>query len=651
LAEDSNSPKSFGPGNDYDVVDHVSYLRGKHAFKFGGEILTYTAYDAQYNAGRGIFNFKGKATVGGVPLNPLESFLAGAPDPSQGAQLLEGTANRTFTQSDYSGFFEDSWRATQKLTVSMGLRYEYFTPLSEVNNLIGSFSPQVGFKQQGVNISHPYNADSKDVSPRLGIAWDVNGKGTTVVRAGFGLYYTEIIDLQLVGDTSLPGSNPGISSIPTAFTTVLPNGTVQPALNSKNGIGSAALTIPGKSLNWTLAGPVFPASASGGFSCGNGLGSNPSPCSVLFTPPNMPSPRVASWNLGIQHALTPTLSVEADYIGNHGSDLPAITDLNQINPNSPAEIACGHCESITDHPYYAQFPYLQYIDQMSNTAVSNYEALQATLTARNFHNLSFIAGYTYSHALDDLPGGDFHVLTPQNSLNPMGDYGASQFDIRHHFSFTPTYNIPGKKSPGQLLQGWVLSSAVLIESGQPWSPVSSQDLSGTNELQDRWDFFGTASDFNATSNPIPFYGSVGSMPAACTQAFNAAGGAGGAATLADGCYAAGPGNRSVMIAPAIGHFGTMARNLFYGPRFADWDFSVFKNWTFKERFTAQFRAEFFNVLNHPIFANPGGPLGNTDPSAPSLFGCGCATPDVASTNPVLGSGAAREIQLGLKLFF
>ena len=77
LAEDSNSPKSFGPGNDYDVVDHVSYLRGKHAFKFGGEILTYTAYDAQYNAGRGIFNFKGKATVGGVPLNPLESFLAG----------------------------------------------------------------------------------------------------------------------------------------------------------------------------------------------------------------------------------------------------------------------------------------------------------------------------------------------------------------------------------------------------------------------------------------------------------------------------------------------------------------------------------------------------------------------------------------------
>jgi hypothetical protein len=106
-----------------------------------------------------------------------------------------------------------------------------------------------------------------------------------------------------------------------------------------------------------------------------------------------------------------------------------------------------------------------------------------------------------------------------------------------------------------------------------------------------------------------------------------------------------------MIAPAPGQFGTMARNLFYGPHFADWDFSIFKNWHFKERLTAQFRAEFFNILNHPIYANPGGPISSNDPSSPALFGCGCETPDVASTNPVLGTGAAREIQLGLKLLF
>ena len=346
--------------------------------------------------------------------------------------------------------------------------------------------------------------------------------------------------------------------------------------------------------------------------------------------------------MGIQHAFTPTLSVEANYIGNHGSHLPAIADLNQINPNSPAEIACKHCEAPADFPYYSQFPYLRYIDQMTGTDISNYNALQVTFTARNFHNLSFIGGYTYSHALDDLPGGGFESLVPENSLNPMGDYGASQFDIRHHFSLTPTYNIPGKKSPGQMLQGWVVNSAIVIQSGLPWSPTDTRDLSGTGEFEDRWDFFGTPSDFNATFNPIPFYPAGGSMPATCLQAFNAAG---GAATLADGCYASGPGARSVMIAPALGQFGTMPRNLFYGPHFADWDFSIFKNWTLKERLTVQFRAEFFNIINHPNYGGVG-----TNPDA-SLFGCACETPDVASTNPVLGTGAARAIQLGLKLLF
>ena len=101
-----------------------------------------------------------------------------------------------------------------------------------------------------------------------------------------------------------------------------------------------------------------------------------------------------------------------------------------------------------------------------------------------------------------------------------------------------------------------------------------------------------------------------------------------------------------MIAPAPGQFGTMARNLFYGPDFADWDFSIFKNWKLKERLTAQFRAEFFNILNHPIYA------AGLEPILPlAHFGCACETPDVAATNPVLGTGAARDIQLGLKLLF
>jgi hypothetical protein len=109
-----------------------------------------------------------------------------------------------------------------------------------------------------------------------------------------------------------------------------------------------------------------------------------------------------------------------------------------------------------------------------------------------------------------------------------------------------------------------------------------------------------------------------------------------------------------MIPPALGTFGTMGRNLFRDSAFRNWDFSVTKNFKFGERLTAQFRAEFFNILNHPDFANPfGGQNGfaHNDPSSSGTFGCGCATPDSAASNPVIGSGGSRAIQFGLKLQF
>ena len=118
-----------------------------------------------------------------------------------------------------------------------------------------------------------------------------------------------------------------------------------------------------------------------------------------------------------------------------------------------------------------------------------------------------------------------------------------------------------------------------------------------------------------------------------------------------GCYAKG---NSVMTPPALGTFGTMGRNIFPDSGFKNLDFSVAKNWKFKERVTIQFRAEFFNIPNHPNFANPAGGqngFGQNDPSSPGTFGCGCATPDVAASNPVIGSGGPRAMQLGSKFIF
>jgi hypothetical protein len=227
---------------------------------------------------------------------------------------------------------------------------------------------------------------------------------------------------------------------------------------------------------------------------------------------------------------------------------------------------------------------------------------------------------------------------------------------------------------------------------------TGNDYSGTNEannipaaLGEHWDFFGKVNDFKSNQNSIPYCVSAiadFSVPSSvsCTQTtpggvvplsppqsaafatacFNAAN-ALGPDTVASlnglptalgagpggggGCFAQG---KSVMIPPAMGTFGTAGRNTFPSYPFKNWDASIYKDWKFKERLTFQFRAEFFNVLNHPQFANPGGgPNGfnHNDPSVTNLFGCGCATPDVAGENPVLGSGSNRAMQLGLKIIF
>jgi hypothetical protein len=295
---------------------------------------------------------------------------------------------------------------------------------------------------------------------------------------------------------------------------------------------------------------------------------------------------------------------------------------------------------------------------MGNIYKSNYNGLQTTLTARNYHGFTFVAGYSYSHAFDNVGANwDFGAGSgiPQDSAHPQTEYASSDFDIRHRFTLSMTYAIPGKKSFGQLLEGWQLNSIVSLNSAQPWGPMdATTDVTGTGEvLSDRWDFFGNPADFKSGPVGIPYF-PHNSNSACATRAMALDGGSpnGLASTAlgAFGCYAVG---NSVMIPPPF-TFGTMGRNTFRDTGFRNWDLSVAKNWKLGDRFGAQFRVEFFNVLNHPNFANPfGGQNGwaHNDPGGPGSFGCACATPDVAASNPVIGSGGSRAIQLGLKLLF
>ena len=662
MGGDNNEPKSYGPSTDYDLVDHVSYLHGKHAFKFGAEILYERPFFGNYSGGRGQINF----TAGGQAFpgsSSLEDFLAGVPDSSAGGNILNGDPRRQLHQWDYSTFFEDSWHIKPSVTLNLGLRYEYFTPLADNSNKIGNWDPQVGLEQVGVNIKSAYNPYHKDFSPRVGVAWDLGGRGKTVLRAGGGIYYVDLVIGAMVDNISLPGKPSGITSIPTAYSTGA-DGTATP-LNpiSSGGIGTSSLSFAGSQLSWTLAGPVFPASqigGSAGFKCGDGIKPDPSPCNVLAMDKNLVPPRVETWTAGIQRTLNSHLSLEVNYIGDHSGNLVGIRDVNAIDPTNPLENGVGagacaltklHCESITHRPYYAQFPFLQYIDFMTNLDRSNYNALQTTLTGRAYHGLDFTAAYTFGHALDN-SSANRNQQVPMNNLNPGLDYGNSDFDQRHHFSLTLTYDLPGKHGFGQMLEGWKVSSAILLQSGLPWNPTAGNlDLSKTGDKKsDRWDFFGNPSDFTAGRNPIPFFAGTGNTatgmetgdPTCNTQAEQM-----GMATItslaAHGCFAQGS---SFLIPPATGTFGTAGRNIFRDQGFRDWDFSLFKNWTVHERLTVQFRTEIFNILNHTILANPGaGSISGGN------IGCSCVTPDNAGQNPLLGTGGARAIQFGLKLLF
>jgi len=636
-------PKFQGPDSITQFIDHVSYTAGKHALKFGGEVHRNYFSGGAFGNARGSVTFLGGVALAPTALTPngstqLEDFFAG--DPFK-ASVLTGDPRRQIHNWSYAGFVQDDWRASRTLTLNLGLRYEFNSVIQESHDLLGNFDPNLGIVQVGKQIGSVYNPDHKNFAPRLGFAWDVSGKGTTVVRGGGGISY-EFVNWE----TFLAFNNSfGLPSVPTGAV-ISGTGTPNP-VTAGGTITTGNLTIPPTPPQWDSNVPLYGDLSGSQINCDpNAAG----PCAIMGVNRNITTPYVWTWNLNVQHAFAPNLTLEVGYVGNHGANLAGIRDINQETPGT---------DSQATRPFNAKFPYLSNIFQMGNFYRSNYNGLQATLTSRNYHGLSLVAGYTYAHALDDVSANwDFGAGygLPQDSTNVGREYANSDFDVRQRFTLSLTYALPGRKGYGQMLEGWEINSIATLASPQYWGPIDlTTDISGLGGLPvsppqgtpQRWDFFGNPSDFKSGPTPIPHY-TMGSFPTACTSDAAAIG---ATSTLdAWGCYAKG---NSVMIPPPPGQFGTMPRNPFPDSGFRNLDFSLAKNWHLGERLRAQFRAEFFNILNHPNFANPYGGqngFGLNDPGGPN-FGCGCATPDIAAANPAVGSGGPRSIQLGLKLAF
>jgi len=647
-------PKFQGPDSITQFIDHVSYTAGKHALKFGGEV------HRDYVSGGAFGNARGSITfLNGVALAPttatpngstaLEDFFAG--DPFK-ASVLTGDPTRQSHNWAYAAFVQDDWRVSKTLTVNLGLRYEFNSVIKEAHNLLGNFDPNLGMVQVGKQISSAYNSDPKNFAPRFGFAWDINGKGNTVIRGGGGLAY-EFVNWQsfLAFNNSF-----GLPSVPTGAV-IAGTGTANP-ITAGGTITAGNLTIPPSPPQWDSGVPLYGNLSGSQINCDpNGAG----PCAIMSVDRAITTPYVWNWTLNLQHAFAPNLTLEVGYVGNHGTNLTGIRDINQETPGTGPGTG-----SQATRPFNTKFPYLSNIFHMGNFYRSNYNGLQATLTSRNYHGLSLVAGYTYSHALDDVGANwDFGagLGLPQDSTNVAKEYANSDFDVRHRLTLSLTYALPGKKGFGQMLEGWEINTIATLASPQFWGPIDlTTDIVGLGGLPVsppqatpmRWDFFGNPSDFKARPQPIPYFAGA-SNPACAAKSLALDGGnAGGPAdqSLATfGCYAQGA---SMMIPPPLGQFGTMHRNLFPDSGFRNLDFSLAKNWHLGERLRAQFRAEFFNILNHPNFANPYGGqngYGQNDPGASGTFGCECATPDIAAANPAVGSGGPRSVQLGLKLTF
>ena len=692
-----------GPDGQASFIDNVSYLHGKHSFKFGFQFMD-NVYDnnALHHAS------------GEVKFRTLQDFLTGT---AHNGTILVGNPYQYVRAHWFSGFFQDDYRVTPRVMLNLGLRWEYAGSPQERFNYEATFNPSLAWPVQqvgGSGMPPMYNGYHKSFSPRVGVAWDVRGNGKTVVRAsGMILGAPELVG-QYVGVSPF-GANVPALGINTSGTQLNIH---TPEMLTLNGCHAPTGTACGD-FNWSVAGPVFPVGTP---TVVNGVpyigttclspndvitsGPTPPPCSTQGVNPNLIQPYVVAWNMDVQRAITNNLTVDIAYVGTHGSRQTDWLDINQppigagwdagaiatclgsaplyTDPvNGPTCVAnpageIGMGAVCTACPYGTKYPFLTNISQFQNTDWSNYNSLQLTVNERTSHGLSFLASYTFSHSQDvsSTPGGGALI----DSNNVRLNYAPSDFDMRHHFTFAPTYAIPGVKSPGQMLQGWEVSGTLVLSSGLPWSPNdATDDLLGTNEFNNpnfagmqTWNYSGPRSAFTLGANPFPCYVNTdnGNSPmSGCTSYTDPQGvqawsqcvtaattpyagntqlqGLALASLNNIGCYVTTGGG--ILTPPAYGTVGNAGRNIFRLPHYFNADFTVSKEWKFKERYSAQFRAEFFNIFNWTNF----GPPPTLDPSAGAggLFGCSCATPDVAGSNPVLGSGGPRHIQFGLKLGF
>ncbi|MFL6350705.1 MAG: TonB-dependent receptor domain-containing protein [Bryobacteraceae bacterium] len=513
------------------ITDVLNLVRGGHTIKLGGEIRWSQFNIFQLPAPNGSFSFTGQFTQNPSDGNGGSSIadeLLGLPTSSTISSLLD-LGNR---QHVPSAFVQDDYKVNRHLTLNLGVRYDYFSPLVEVNNKQSNFdyrTAQLIVANRNGASRGLVTPDHLNFAPRIGLAWSPFDGGKTVIRSAYGIFYSGQ-EIRTAAPLQLA------YNVPFYYQPFFISDGITPVLTVTQGFP-----------------PLNPANAI-----------NP-PVTSVDT--RLKTPYYQEWNFAVQQALPSATSVEIAYAGSKGTHLQVLTDPNQVPVPGPGDV-----QARRPYPQFGPFAAIQ------NRGNSTYHALQLKVEKRYSHGLSFLSAFTFSKAINDLPEICCDFPYPQNSFDLRAEKGLADFDQRFRWVVSFDYELPfgrGRRylTSNRLMDlafgGWHVGGIYTLTSGFPFSPLLGYDPSNTGDQ-----------------------------------------GAVRADRIADGNLPRGQRDPNLWFdtnafpLPADYTFGNSGRNVLIGPGVNLLDGSIRKEFATSETQRLEFRAEFFNMLNHPNFAQP-----------------------------------------------
>jgi hypothetical protein len=534
--------------NIYQVLDNATFIRGSHTFKVGVDYKKIQRNFTQIlGAPAGSFGFGGGFTSdpsrpGGVTGNSFADFLLGL---TSSGNLIRNSGLAGLRQSEFSSYFQDTWKVNEKLTLNYGIRYDLITPQTEAYDRISNFDrltgklllPEQGGSHPGFSTRALQITDKNNFAPRFGFAYKLDDK--TVVRSSFGMFYMAQgqVGFQLTLNAPFVG---GLNYVNT------------PEQN---------LVVRTLDQGIPISDPFSPIT-------------NPQGSINAHDPANVIG-YSQQYSLSLQRQLSSTLLFDVSYVGNSAVHLQDSYNLQQPFP--------GNAPVATRRPYNATIPNVSSFTYVENRLNANYHALQATLTKRFSSGFSFMTNYTWSHAIGLVAGPFGAGGGHQNARDLNADRSNSLTDVRHRYIANWLYELPfgkGKRFLGSssgivngILGDWQFGGVLTVQSGSPFTVTGGQGrpnrtcdgaLSGSERTVERW--------FDASCFPLP-----ASVPD----------------PVAGGVYTP---------------FGNSGTAILAGPGINNWDLSLFKSVRVSESKRFEYRAEFFNAFNHSQFLNPNGAI-------------------------------------------